>query len=104
MGNLAQFRFIGAQGGGVAAVACLMEQVARGGKAGGPGLHGFTRELAHFRAVGGGGRLMVEGAFAHDIYAQRRMRQQHGIVDIMRPALYRGEIFANAFPVPRQAG
>ena len=77
---------------------------ARGGHAQRAGLDRFCHEGAHSRQIVRRRRLEVRAALAHDIDAQRAVRQLCGEIDIAVALFESIEIVGKGFPVERYAG
>ena len=67
-----------------------------------PARVGFGRQPSHLRNVVDGRGFELGAAFSHHIDAQCAMRQLRAEIDVMRSAVQRVEIVAEAFPIPGQ--
>ena len=75
---------------------------ARGGEAERARVQRLDGEAAHFDVILTCCRFQADRALAHDVDAQRQMRNLGGDIDGARPALERIEKIGKAFPFPRQ--
>ena len=86
------------------AVRRLVRIGARRGEAERAAAQRLDGQAAHLGDVVRRRRLAAHGAVAHDIDAQRQMRDLRGDVDRARPAFQLVHVFGEALPLPVQAG
>ncbi len=102
-GDAEQFFFGGGERGRRFAVAGAVVQRARGGEAERTRFNRAAGDAAHGGNLFAGGRFAVGATLAHDVHAQRRVRDLGCEVDVVRTGFERAQEFGERLPVPLQA-